>query len=153
MYIKNLETIINILEEKIENNKFIEYGYFIAVESQKYNYEIKFKKEIINNNLNSKKTPNLIIPKMESYYFLKWCSINNYIPMIIHTHPYYLKDACISFSNQDYAFNNSFIKLGKKLGLSKYIFFVTNCIKYQIDYYDEVLKYRKLGDIKNVKEK
>lgn len=152
MYIKNLDIIIDILYKKIKINKFIEYGYFIAIKELEDNYEIKFKREILNNQMNSLENRKLIIPKKESYYFLKWCNINNYIPMIIHTHPYYLEDACISFSNQDYIFNESFIKLGKKIGLIKYIFLVTNCKKYQIDYYDDVLKYRKMGDIKDVKK-
>lgn len=153
MYIINLEIIINILNQKIKKNKLLEYGYFIAVESIGGDYRIKFINEIKNNKSYSLENPKLYIPKKDSYYFLMWCKKNGYIPMIIHTHPCYHKEICISFSKQDYCFNESFIKLGKKIGLKKYIFMVTNCKKYQLDYYDENLKYRKLGSFSNDRKK
>ena len=153
MYITNLEIIIDILNQKINTNKFLEYGYFIAVENIAGNYKIKFINEIKNNKSYSLENPKLFIPKEDTYYFLIWCKKNCYIPMTIHTHPCYHKDICISFSKQDYRFNESLMRLGKKIGLTEYIFMVTNCKKYQIDYYDKNLKYRKLGDFSDDRKK
>ena len=73
MYITNLEIIINILNQKINKDKLLEYGYFIAVENIDGNYKIKFINEIKNNKSYSLENPKLFIPKEQSCYFLMWC--------------------------------------------------------------------------------
>lgn len=153
MYIKNLRQIIYYLEEKIEIEKNREYGFFLALKNSGDYYIIDFKYELLGNIPQMGNRAKIFIEKEESYKFLEWCSRTNHIPMIIHTHPYYKSDQCVSFSYQDHKFNQSLIKLGNKIGVENIVFIVTNCITYQMNYYKKSFKYEEEGEIKNVKER
>lgn len=153
MYISNFKVIIDKLEEKIKLEEKLEYGYFLALKKIDSSYIIDYEYELLGKIPDKGNRAKIHIEKEESYKFLEWCSRTNHIPMIIHTHPYYKSGQCVSFSYQDHNFNQSLVKLGNKIGVENIIFIVTNCITYQMCYYNKLFKYEEEGEIKNAKER
>ena len=153
MHIRNINVIIKELRKKININKEVEYGYFLGLEYIKGEFIIKSKIDLLGERPRNDEIEKIVLSKNIISKFIMWCKQRDYLPMVIHTHPFYLPNEQISFSHVDYRFNNSFINFGHKCGLYEFVFMVTNCISYQIIYYNNTYEEEIMGFIENVNRK
>ncbi|MDD7267769.1 MAG: hypothetical protein SPL15_06635 [Lachnospiraceae bacterium] len=145
MIIKGMAQLIEKLRQSIHFYPDIEYGFWVAIKEEYRGYSI-----IGIYALDNKDTFfHIYSSRVESFQMLTFCQRNGYVPLLVHTHPYYGNEI-ITFSRPDYQFMESFVTFGlEKFGITKYLFFVTNGEKYQIVEYVEDKPFSEKGELKS----